>query len=125
MRENLKVYFDFLTGFEMVGMASSAEEALEMLSQDDADDVELLLVDFSLPAMNGVELVEEVKARRPELRAVIISGHDEAIYGERARAAGADGYVMKGDAGVIAEAVRHVCDGGRYFNGAPESASDA
>jgi len=45
--------------------------------------------------MNGIEFLKNLKARHPEIPAVVLSMHDEAIYAERALRAGAFGYVMK------------------------------
>lgn len=101
-----------LPDVEVCGAASSAEEALNGLP----DDVDLLVVDVSLPGMSGIDLVAEVAARWPTLLCLMLSGHTEVGYVERALAAGARGYVMKGDTATLAESVRCVSDGGTYVS---------
>jgi DNA-binding NarL/FixJ family response regulator len=56
---------------------------------------EVVLVDISLPGMNGIEFIKNAKASYPDLRVVVYSMHDESLYAERVLRAGAFGYVMK------------------------------
>jgi len=65
---------------------------------------DLVLLDLSLPGTNGVELMESMKAERPDLAILVISMHDEPIFRVRALKAGALGYVTK------AEAANHVVE---------------
>jgi DNA-binding NarL/FixJ family response regulator len=73
------------------GAANGADAltAIEMLKPD------AVLCDISLPGMNGIEFLKNLKAKHPGMVAVVLSMHDEAIYAERALRAGALGYVMK------------------------------
>jgi DNA-binding NarL/FixJ family response regulator len=54
-----------------------------------------VIVDISLAQGDGLELVRDVHAQRPELPMLVLSMHDELIYAERLLAAGASGYIMK------------------------------
>jgi DNA-binding NarL/FixJ family response regulator len=76
------------------GEAASAKEALAMIEQAGAD---LAVVDISMPACDGIELIRALKARWPALLVLVFSMHDENRYAERALHAGASGYVMKED----------------------------
>src|SRR6202008_4549297 len=56
---------------------------------------DVVIVDISLAQGDGLELVRDVHAQQPELPMLVLSMHDELIYGERLLAAGASGYIMK------------------------------
>lgn len=65
--------------------------------------------------MSGADLVRDIGERRPELPGMILSGHGEASYVERALAAGARGYVLNGDTDDLGEAIRQALQGTTYF----------
>jgi DNA-binding NarL/FixJ family response regulator len=74
-------------------------------------------VDISLDGMNGIELTKHLQALQPELPVLIVSMHDESLYGERALRAGAKGYIMKKEARTrIVEAIRRVLNGSFYLS---------
>jgi DNA-binding NarL/FixJ family response regulator len=95
------------------GVATSGEEALTMLEDHHPD---VLLVDLSLPAMSGLELVREVQDRWPEIRCLILSGHAQPAYASEALDVGARGYVLKGAPRHLREAIRTILEGGRYVS---------
>lgn len=76
-------------------IAAEAENAQEGLEAIDMHKPDIVLVDISLPGMNGIEFIKNVKARSPALPIVVLSMHDESLYAERALRAGAQGYIMK------------------------------
>ena len=86
MRQLLDAILQTL-GWERV-LGSSWEEV-----EAAADWVDLLLLDHRLPGTSGLEVVTEMKARRPELRTVMLSG-DSGVQ-ERAELAGVDGFLHK------------------------------
>jgi LmbE family N-acetylglucosaminyl deacetylase len=71
---------------------TSGEEAVALL---DERDWELLVADIELPGISGLELIETVKARRPELASLVLSGHASFEYAVAAMRAGADDYLTK------------------------------
>jgi len=76
-----------------------------------------VIVDLSLVQGDGLELVRDVHAQRPELPMLVLSMHDELIYGERLLAAGASGYIMKQAASdQLLVALRRVLNGGIYVS---------
>lgn len=113
MRGALVQFIEDMPELEVAGAVETAEEALAQL---DGEDVDLVLVDTRLPGMNGIELVGELKRRWPELRCLMLSGHSENTYYERALEAGAQGYVLKGDPDEIPAAIERVLGGGVYFS---------
>jgi len=78
--------------FAIEGVAGDADEALGLLSEGRS---ELMITEIALPGWNGIELIQEVAVRWPELPILVLSVHDESLYGERAWRAGARGYLTK------------------------------
>jgi DNA-binding NarL/FixJ family response regulator len=94
---------------ECVGEAGSLPEALELLA---AKRPRLAIVDISLQGQSGLDLVRTIKTEYPDTIVLIVSMHEENLYGERALKAGARGYVVKHDSpAVLLDAVRKVLEG--------------
>jgi DNA-binding NarL/FixJ family response regulator len=89
----------------IVAVARSAEAALEILPTLSID---LALVDVSLPGMSGIELVAILREQYPHLPCLMLSGHKEPDYIQRALAAGAKGYVVKDNAVTLLAAVQRI-----------------
>src|SRR4030088_1827034 len=78
---------------------------------------DVVIVDISLAQGDGLELVRDVHAQRPELPMLVLSMIDELIYAERLLAAGASGYIMKQAASdQLLIALRQVLAGGTYLS---------
>ena len=78
---------------------------------------DVVIVDISLAQGDGLELVRDVHAQRPDLPMLVLSMHDELIYGQRLLAAGASGYIMKQAASdQLLVALRRVLSGGIYIS---------
>ncbi len=113
MREMLGDMIEYEPGLRLCGTAASAEDALEEVVAVGPD---LVLVDLSLPGMSGTELIEALLARRPQLTLLVLSGHSETVYAEQALAAGATGYVLKGDPAAIREGIGRELRGEGYVS---------
>lgn len=101
---------------QVCGEASAALEALEKIPEASPD---LAVVDISLEGMNGIELTKYLQTQHPDLPVLIVSMHDESLYGERALRAGARGYIMKREARTkIVEAIRRILNGSYYLSDA-------
>lgn len=99
---------------EVCGAAGSSEAAFAVVPGLHPD---VVLVDLSLPGVSGIELIKRLAAQSGCGAVLVVSAHDEAIYAERALAAGALGYVMKQDpADAILDAIRHVSAGRMYLS---------
>ena len=77
---------------ELCGSVESAEEALDALRETACD---LVVTDLRLPGMSGVDLVGRLQEGWPGLPALVISAHEEELYAQRARDAGAVGFLSK------------------------------
>jgi DNA-binding NarL/FixJ family response regulator len=98
---------------DVVDIIASGEEALERLPHMDVD---LLLIDVSLPKMNGIRLVGLIHEKFPSLRCLMLSGHLTPFYVKRSLEAGARGYVLKDDISGVLEGVERVLNGEIYVS---------
>ena len=97
----------------VIEVISSGEEALEKLPHMEVD---LLLIDVSLPRMNGIRLVGIIHEKYPDLRCLMLSGHLTPFYVKRSLEAGARGYVLKDDITGVLEGVDRVLNGEIYIS---------
>lgn len=78
---------------------------------------DLAIIDISLKAVNGLDVIKSVKTQYPDLPVLALSMHDEMLYAERALRAGASGYVMKQEATKnLLNAVRWILGGAIYLS---------
>ena len=107
MRDSLILYIGRTPWLEVCGAVASAEEALVQLPESGAD---LVLVDISLPGMNGIDLIKQLRRQLPALPCLILSGHVEERYAGPAAEVGAVGYVMKDDADALIAKIQQVLE---------------
>ena len=100
-------------GLEIVEVVESGEKALKRLPELKVD---LVLVDVSLPGMDGIDLVQRIHSDLPHLRCLMLSGHTNSQYVKRALEAGAYGYVLKDDVKGILEGIQQVLGGEIYLS---------
>lgn len=74
------------------GEADSGEAALMQIRAAGPD---IVLVDFSLPGMNGLEVVQHLRKEQPGIPTIVISGHEDEGFIEGILAAGASSYIVK------------------------------
>ena len=91
------------------GEAGDAARAFEMAGILHPD---IVVTDLSLKEVNGLELIKNINASYPRIRAVVLSMHDETLYAERALRAGSYGYMMKEEgAEMVLVAIRRALAG--------------
>ena len=93
---------------EVVAVVPSAEEALNELPSLDVD---LVLVDVSLPHQSGISLVLTLQQKYPHLPCVMLSGHVSQHYARSSLAAGARGYLVKDHMEEILKGIDRVLQG--------------
>ena len=79
-------------GFEVVGEAENGRDASRAVGQLTPD---LVLMDLTMPGMNGIEAITEIKRRYPEVRVLVMTLHTAEDYIHASLKAGADGYILK------------------------------
>lgn len=100
---------------EVVDVIRSAEEALDKIPNLNVD---LILIDVSLPTMNGIQLAGVIHQEWPNLLCLMLSGHLTPFYVKRSLEAGARGYVLKDDIPGVLEGVERVLEGEIYISSA-------
>ena len=96
VREGLRLVIEQEPDMEVCGDTGSAVEAFTEIQSLRPD---AIVTDISLPGMNGIEFLKNLKVLHPEIVAIVLSMHNENDYAERALRAGAVGYVMKMESG--------------------------
>jgi DNA-binding NarL/FixJ family response regulator len=114
----MRIGYQFLISQEMdmeiCGEAGTALEALEKIPESRPD---LVIVDISLGGMNGLELIKRLQGQYADLAVLVVTTHDESLYGERAIMAGTRGYVMKREVDLtVIAAIRSIMRGGFYLS---------
>jgi DNA-binding NarL/FixJ family response regulator len=92
VRSGLRMVLEAQSDIEVVAEASDGAQALEQALSGDLD---LTILDVSMPRMTGLQAAAELHRRRPELRILMLSMHDNEQYFFEALKAGASGYVLK------------------------------
>lgn len=92
VRKGLRMVLDAEPDLEVIAEASDGAEAVERCLDEN---VNLAVLDVSMPRLTGIQAAREIARRRPELRILILSMHDNERYFFEALRAGASGYVLK------------------------------
>ncbi|MEX0817831.1 MAG: response regulator transcription factor [Gaiellales bacterium] len=92
VRRGLRLVLDGEPDLEVVAEVGDGAEAVERALRDD---VHLAVLDVTMPRMTGIQAAGEISRRRPEVRTLILSMHDNEQYFFEALKAGASGYVLK------------------------------
>ena len=95
IREGLRSILEGEDNLEVVGEAKDGMELLFLLDQLKPD---LVLLDISMPNLQGIETARLVKIRHPEMNILILTMHQEREYVVAAVCAGVEGYLLKEDA---------------------------
>jgi DNA-binding NarL/FixJ family response regulator len=100
-----------------LNVCAEAEDAVTALQRVKELKPNLVIIDISLKAGSGLELIKDVNALFPNMPLLVVSMHDESFYAERVISAGALGYIMKSEAYQnIMQAVRKVLAGEIYLS---------
>jgi len=114
VREGIKRIVEACAGMTVVGEAASGAEAIARCRESAAD---VLLLDISMPGPGFLSVLEQLRARCPSPRVLVLSAHDEQSYALRALRAGAAGYLDKAHSVEALEgAIRRVAGGRRYIS---------
>ncbi len=92
LREGLRSLLSSNEKYEIVGEAEDGRDAIRCVEKLAPD---LLLIDLSMPIMNGMEAIRDIKKRHPEIKIIALTVHKTEEYILATLDAGADGYVLK------------------------------
>lgn len=113
MRAGARMLIEAEHDMQVIGEAGSGDEALPMLRKLKPD---VVLCDFHMPGLSGLEVTERLARSLPEIRLLMVSVLNEGPIPRRVLAAGAQGYLDKGAPGSeLITAIREVAAGRRYI----------
>ncbi|TKC92308.1 response regulator transcription factor [Trinickia terrae] len=114
VRGGLKQIIATTTDIEVAGEAAHGAEVIDKLR---VLQVDLLLLDMTMPGISGIGLIRRVRTEQPVLPILVLSIHNEAQVVSRALRAGATGYVTKdSDPEILLAAIRKLATGGRFID---------
>jgi len=95
------------SNFQVVGEAADGAQAMQLVQ---ALRPAIVLLDLIMPQINGLEVLQWIKAERPETKVIIVTVHDEDAYRQAAETSGADAFLLKKNLGtVLLPTIRHLC----------------
>ncbi|HEU4870886.1 MAG TPA: response regulator transcription factor [Pyrinomonadaceae bacterium] len=114
MREGLRLLLNSQPDLEVVGEAGDGREAIQLACQLAPD---VLLMDISMPGMNGLDATKKLKEQCPNVRVLTLTRHTDDGFLKQLLAAGASGYALKlSSADDLMRAIRTVSTGGTYID---------
>lgn len=115
LRQGVALSLHSAADIQVCGEAPDSATAIRLEEELQPD---VVLTDLTLPDKSGLELIHILHERRPEVKILVLSMHEEDIYAERCLRAGAKGYLMKSKAPeLLVAAVREVAAGRIYVSG--------
>jgi two-component system, NarL family, response regulator NreC len=99
---------------EVVGEAANGIELIESLRESASD---MVIADISMPGLGGIEATEVIKELHPQIKVLILTMHKDTEHFSHALSAGADGYLLKDDAGTeLIAAIESIREGKVYIS---------
>ena len=114
VRHGLKQIISDQADMHVAGEAETSAEVLQLVRREDLN---VVILDITMPGKSGLDLLPEIKSLRPMLKILILSMHAEEQFAIRALKGGASGYITKESAPVeLVWAIRKVNTGGKYIS---------
>lgn len=113
-RLGMKKILEASEDINVVGEASDGQELLSLLNKVSP---QMVILDISMPKISGIEATREIKLTHPQLKVLILTMHNKIEYLQHAMSVGAEGYVLKQDAGTeLFAAIDSIRSGGVYIS---------
>lgn len=114
LREGLRALLDASNGIMVVGEAADGRDAVQKANELSPD---VILIDLSMPKMNGTEAIELMRKRNPQLKIIALTVHRTEEYVRATLDAGANGYVLKDDTRTeLTSSIHAVMQGKTYLS---------
>lgn len=114
LRQGISTMINQQKDFVVCGETDDARKSISTIQSTQPD---IVILDLSLKGASGIEVLKDIKVHFPKLKVLILSMHDEAVYGPRALRAGASGYIMKQEAPEnVIGALRKILNNGVYLS---------
>ncbi|MBW2063256.1 MAG: response regulator transcription factor, partial [Deltaproteobacteria bacterium] len=112
VREGLKQIIGETSDMVIAGEVSNGHEVLNKVFKNDYD---VVVLDITMPGINGLDVLKQIKAQRPKLPILVLTMHPEDQYAVRVLRAGASGYLTKESASdELITAIRKISAGRKY-----------
>jgi DNA-binding NarL/FixJ family response regulator len=113
VRKGLKQIISDTPDLVVADEACNGHETLDKIKQGDLD---IVILDITMPGLSGLDILKEVKKIKPDLQVLILSMHPEEQYALRVLKSGAAGYMTKESAPEdLVSAVKKISEGGKYI----------
>ena len=113
IREGLKNLLELDGDIKVI---SEAENGIDCLSKLENVKPDILLLDINMPKMNGLEVLEELKSQKCELKVLVLTVHNEVEYLMKAIEIGVSGYILKdSESSELKKAIFSIMDGENYI----------
>ena len=113
MREGIKQLLEFDGMVKVIAEASDGNECLSVLKTVRPD---VLLLDINMPNINGIEVLEELRNKRDDLKILILTVHNEVEYLVKAVDIGVNGYILKdSESAELKKAIEAIVNGENFI----------
>ncbi len=113
--ESIEILISTMPDYEVVSICRNGAEVLKTLEQH--TDIEIVLSDFSMPEMTGIELTYQIRQRFPQVKVILLTVSEDAQTIQEAFQAGVSGYIMKkAGKAEFEEALKTVASGKKYYS---------
>lgn len=113
IREGIKQLLEFDGSIEVIEEAADGVECLRKLKHVKPD---VLLLDINMPKMNGIEVLEDIRNNKLDIKVLILTVHNEVEYLLKAVDIGVDGYILKdSESSELKKAIHSILDGENYI----------
>jgi DNA-binding NarL/FixJ family response regulator len=114
LREGIRKIIERIEDALITGEANDGLELLELLKKSSPN---LVILDISMPNLRGLEAIREIKKTYPQVKVLVLTMHKKKEFLRQALRDGADGFLLKEDAGSeLIRAVQTVRNGGKYLS---------
>jgi DNA-binding NarL/FixJ family response regulator len=114
LREGIRKIIERIEGALISGEVNDGLELLELLKKSNPN---LVILDISMPNLRGLEAIREIKKTYPKVKILVLTMHKKKEFLRQALQDGADGFLLKEDAGSeLIRAVQTVRNGGKYLS---------
>jgi DNA-binding NarL/FixJ family response regulator len=114
VRKGLKTILKDATDIKVEGEAGDGLEVMDKIREEDYD---VVVMDITMPKLDGIETIARIKAEKPETAILVLSMNPEEVFGMRALKLGASGYLSKDSAPEqLISAIRKVASGRVYIS---------
>jgi DNA-binding NarL/FixJ family response regulator len=115
-REELRKLCEKMAGVKIVGEAGDGLELIEFLQRSKVPP-DMVLLDISMPRLNGIKATRKAKMLHPDVKILILTVHNEREYLCQAFSAGAEGYLLKDDLNEgLVPAIEKIRSGGTFVS---------